>query len=129
MAKKLKIKSPLDAADCSGFFIVNDFDRPDEERIAGKGKDGKFYYIHPSLRDVKLYHDMTPTNPTPLEDFGIRWMVDGFRLAKEPDREGCPKCARGGWKTVKGVKRCLLCGHEWESPENEKCPSVGAKEK
>jgi hypothetical protein len=80
MAKKLKSKSPLDAAACSGFFIVNDFDRPDEERIAGKGPDGKFYYIHPSLRDVKLYHGMTPTNPTPLEDFGIRWMVDAGKF-------------------------------------------------
>lgn len=36
MKKKMKSDSPLDAATCSGFFIVNDFDRPDEERIAGK---------------------------------------------------------------------------------------------
>lgn len=76
MKTKLKRHSPLDAANCTEAFIVNDFDRPDEERIAMKGKDGKLYYIHPSLRDVKAYHGMTPSNPTPRQDFGILWMVD-----------------------------------------------------
>ena len=61
----------------SGFFIVNDFDRPDEERIAGKGVDGKFYYIHPVLRMVTAYWGMTPENPTPLELFGISIAVIG----------------------------------------------------
>lgn len=61
----------------SGFFIVNDFDRPDEERIAGKGVDGKFYYIHPVLQMVKTYWGMTPENPTPLELFGISIAVIG----------------------------------------------------
>lgn len=78
--KQTTADQPLRDATCSGFFIVNDFDRPDEERIAGKGKDGKFYYIHPSLRDIKLYHGMRPNNPTPLEDFGIRWMVDAGKF-------------------------------------------------
>jgi len=59
------------SAPCSGFFIVNDFDRPDEERIAQQRADGKFYYIHPTLRKVKRYWGMTPENPTPLESFGI----------------------------------------------------------
>ena len=62
----------------SGFFIVNDFDRPDEERIAQRRADGKFYYIHPTLREVKRYWGMTPANPTPLESFGISIaLIDG----------------------------------------------------
>lgn len=64
---------PSAGATYAGFFIVNDFDRPDEERIAERREDGKFYYIHPNLRNIKRYRGMTPTNPTPLEDFGI-WM-------------------------------------------------------
>ena len=53
-------------------FIVNDFDRPDERHIAEQRPDGKFYYVHPDLRDIKDYWGMTPDRPTPLEDFGIR---------------------------------------------------------
>ena len=55
------------------YFIVNTYDRPDERHIAIKRDDGKFYYVHPDLRDNKTYHGMTPSNPTPLEDFGIEW--------------------------------------------------------
>ena len=102
MKKKLKSESPLDALACSGFFIVNYVDRPDEERIAGKGQDGKFYYIHPSLRDVKLYHGMIPTDPTPLEDFGISWIVgDGKFVGLQLDecratyRDGRPRRWQG----------------------------------
>lgn len=50
------------------FYIVNEFDRPSARHITIKGKDGKFYYIHPDLRH---WNEMVPTNPTPLEDFGI----------------------------------------------------------
>lgn len=60
------------------YYIVNEYDRPDGERIAEKRENGKFYYMHPSLRNVKQFHGMTPTNPTPIEDFGIVWsVVDG----------------------------------------------------
>lgn len=56
---------------CSGFFIVNRYDRPSEEHIAERRADGKFYYIHPHLRDQKQFHGMTPSDPTPLEAFGL----------------------------------------------------------
>jgi hypothetical protein len=58
----------------SGFFIVNVHDRPSEAHIAEKHEDGKFYYVHPALRHDKRYWGMTPSNPTPIEDFGL--MVD-----------------------------------------------------
>ena len=55
------------------FYIVNDFDRPEVETIAEKREDGKFYYIHPKLKEEKMYWGMTPHNAaTPLEDFGIQ---------------------------------------------------------
>ena len=56
---------------CSGFYIVNRYDRPSEEHVAERRADGKFYYVHPSLRRDKRYHGMTPDDPTPLEAFGM----------------------------------------------------------
>ncbi len=56
---------------CSGFFIVNIHDRPSEAHIAEKREDGKFYYVHPALRHDKRFWGMTPSNPTPIEDFGM----------------------------------------------------------
>ena len=64
---------------CSGFFVVNTYDRPSEEHIAQKRADGKFYYVHPRLKNVKLYWGMTPENPTPIEAFGLRIaLMDGM---------------------------------------------------
>ena len=62
------------ATTCSGFFIVNDHDRPWEASLAERREDGKFYYVHPTLRDDKRYHGITPEKPTPVESFGL--MVD-----------------------------------------------------
>lgn len=65
---------------------------------------------------------MDNTDPTPLAKKFAK-MVNGFRLANEPERECCPKCSRGAWKTTKDGKLCLLCGHEWEAPA--KCQDCG----
>lgn len=61
----------------SEFYIVNDFDRPDERYIAQRRENGKFYYVHPSLIGDKRYHGMTPDRPTPIEDFGIVVEIGG----------------------------------------------------
>jgi hypothetical protein len=53
---------------------VNTTDRPSEEHLAERRADGKFYYVHPKLRDVKMHWGMKPINPTPVESFGM--MVD-----------------------------------------------------
>jgi hypothetical protein len=65
---------------CSGFFIVNRYDRPSEYHIAERRKDGHLYYVHPKLRKEKRYWAMNPDDPTPLEDFGIRIMIKGGKL-------------------------------------------------
>lgn len=62
------------------YFIVNDFDKPCERFVAEKRADGKYYYVHPDLCDIKVYHGMTPDDPTPLDDFGIEWTVDDGQL-------------------------------------------------
>jgi hypothetical protein len=67
-------------APCSGFFIVNRYDRPSEYHIAERRKDGHLYYVHPKLRKEKRYWAMNPDDPTPLEDFGIRIMIKGGKL-------------------------------------------------
>jgi len=64
----------------SRLYIVNHTDRPSEDHIAEKREDG-FYYIHPKLRKVKIYHAMQPTNPTPLKDFGVYVEVELGRLS------------------------------------------------
>ena len=64
----------------SGFWIVNDTDRPCERHLAERGTDGKFYYVHPTLRDEKAYHGMTPADPTPVEAFGLRVDVKEGKL-------------------------------------------------
>jgi len=61
------------------YWIANDFDRPAERLIAERRSDGRFYYVHPSICKEKAYHGMTPTNPTPLDAFGIEWTEEeGF---------------------------------------------------
>jgi hypothetical protein len=65
----------------SGLYIVNVFDCPSEEHLAEKRSNGKFYYVHPSLRKEKRYHGMTPENPTPVEDFGLIVERSGGRVA------------------------------------------------
>jgi hypothetical protein len=65
---------------CSGFFIVNVHDRPSAKHIAERRADGKFYYVHPALRNEKRYWGMNPEKPTPLEDFGIRWLIEEGRF-------------------------------------------------
>ena len=64
-------------------FIVNDYDRPEAKTIAEKRSNGQSYYIHPGLRGDKKYHGMTPSNPTPLEDFGIRWTIENGEIYGE----------------------------------------------
>lgn len=65
------------STDCSGFFIVNRYDRPSEEHIAERRENGYLYYIHPSLRNEKRYWAMNPDDPTPLKDFGVRILIEG----------------------------------------------------
>ncbi len=63
-----------------GFFIVNRYDKPSEEHIAERRPNGYLYYIHPKLRDDSRYWAMNPDEPTPLEDFGIRILIEGGEL-------------------------------------------------
>ena len=56
-------------------YIVDDCDAPCFECIARKAKNGKFYYIHKKLRNVKQFYGMTPTNPAPLKDFGLTMQI------------------------------------------------------
>ena len=70
-------------ASCSGFFIVNRYDRPSEDHIAERRANGYLYYVHPSLRNEKRYWAMNPDDPTPLEDFGIRILIEGSELRGE----------------------------------------------
>jgi hypothetical protein len=82
MKNKNKMNQPSEpcANPCSGFFIVNCCDRPAENNIAELRKDGYLYYVHPTLRNEKVYWAMNPDNPTPLEDFGIRVIIEGGEL-------------------------------------------------
>jgi hypothetical protein len=98
-------KRPSGATDCSGFFIVNDHDRPWAVSLAERREDGKFYYAHPMLRDDKRYHGMTPTSPTPIEAFGIRIaLMDGMLYGATDPRlpvtasysDGRPRKWQGG---------------------------------
>lgn len=57
-------------------YIVNDFDRPEAKHLAARRKDGKFYYVHPFLRDKKEFHGMTPKRPVPLDDFGFAYKLE-----------------------------------------------------
>jgi hypothetical protein len=82
-AEKLSLTKdflPSDGAYCSGFFIVNRYDRPSEDYIAERRKDGFLYYVHPKLRNEKRYWAMNPSDPTPLEDFGIRILIEDGEL-------------------------------------------------
>ena len=64
----------------SGFFIVNRYDRPSEEHIAERRENGYLYYVHPSLRNEIRYWAMNPDDPTPIEDFGVRILIEGGKL-------------------------------------------------
>ena len=68
-------------------FIVNDFDRPQAKHIARQGRHGKFFYVHPLLRNVKQFHGMTPTDPTPVSDFGISLEIRDGAIYGKLDRE------------------------------------------
>jgi hypothetical protein len=61
-------------------YIINEFDGPCPKNIAEKRMDGKFYYIHPSVRNIKVHHGMQPKNPTLVEDFGIELEFKSGRL-------------------------------------------------
>lgn len=54
----------------SGFYIVNQFDRPDERHVAQE-IEGKLYYIHPELAGESQYWGMSMEEATPLEAFGL----------------------------------------------------------
>jgi len=70
---------------CSGFFIVNTTDRPSEDHLAERRADGKFYYVHPRLKNIKAHWGMTPHAPTPIEAFGLRVMLLHGMLYGESD--------------------------------------------
>ena len=55
----------------SGFYIVNETDRPDPERLAERQPDGALNYVHPDLRNVDWYWGMPIDWATPVEDFGV----------------------------------------------------------
>lgn len=52
------------------FYIVNTFDRPYPNHVA-QCRDGKLYYIHPELRDNKLYKGMDAGEATRVANFGV----------------------------------------------------------
>lgn len=68
----------LQFPDRSGFFIVDQLDRPCELNIAERGEDGLFRYIHPVRRDMQ---PMSPAHPTPVEDFGVQMLITGHRFS------------------------------------------------
>lgn len=61
------LRSALNEGD---FYIVNSFDRP-YERLVTQLRDGKLYYIHAELRDVKHYKGMDAGGATRVANFGI----------------------------------------------------------
>ena len=77
------------------YFIVNSFDKPCAKLVAEKRDDGKFYYVHPELCELKIHHGMTPTDPTPLEDFGIEWTEHDGHLFGTLNREPIAKYSTG----------------------------------
>jgi hypothetical protein len=65
------------------FAIVNTDDRPCARNVAELRPDGTYYYVHPGLRDDRQFWAMTPSRPTPLEDFGLTWVAaDGVLRAR-----------------------------------------------
>lgn len=54
------------------FFILNDVERPYKRLVTQKIGDN-YYYIDKKLR--KLYKDLNPKRPTPLELFGFEIKV------------------------------------------------------
>lgn len=52
------------------FYIVNSFDRPFPQHVA-QLRDGKLFYIHAELRDVKHYKGMDAGGATRVANFGI----------------------------------------------------------
>ena len=57
------------------FFIVNDFDRPEEQNLT-EYRDGKYYYVHPSRKGC-FTDGMTAMTPTDATDFGVWIRVIG----------------------------------------------------
>jgi len=53
------------------YYILNCYECPNEQCITKKRRNGKFYYIHRKLKNIKEYWGMEYKNPTPVEDFGI----------------------------------------------------------
>lgn len=66
-------------------FIVNDFDRPEEQNLT-EYRDGKFYYIHPS-RKGRFVKGMVETTPTKIDDFGVLIKVTGKKVKGEVIKE------------------------------------------
>lgn len=52
-------------------YILDDHDQPCAKLLVHRMSDGTFRYCHPQMRNVKQYHGMTPTSPTPIQDFGV----------------------------------------------------------
>lgn len=59
------------------FYILNDFDRPEDEMLVYRKTNGCFRYAHPKHRRNKLYQNMTSRNATPVSDFGICIEIKG----------------------------------------------------
>lgn len=56
------------------FFIVNDWDRP-EERLIVECRGERYYYIHPDY-EKSFKHGMTSNEATAVEDFGVSIEID-----------------------------------------------------
>jgi hypothetical protein len=88
---KVNLKQPPS----SGFYIVNEADRPDHERLAERQPDGTLNYVHPDLRDVECYHGMPMTSATPIEDFGVFIQIQNGTLRGHQLTHSCVKYADG----------------------------------
>lgn len=74
------MKSSTHLLEPGRFVILNEFDRPYSELIAERRPDGLYYYVHPRLRGDNSFLGMDPGQPTPIEDFGVAWRIDGHKF-------------------------------------------------
>lgn len=67
------------------FFIVNDFDRPEERNLAAY-RDGRYYYVHP-FHEGRFREGMISSTATKISDFGVLIKVVGEEVKGEVVKE------------------------------------------
>lgn len=82
------------------FYIVNECDRPCARLIAERIQDGKLSYINTELR--KQYPSMSMKYATPLESFGIEFIISGGFLIGGLIRDSKAKYRDGGARHWQG---------------------------